>query len=450
MRLPSPSPRPSPARWPSPASLLAALRGLLLALSLAGWLSSPAQAQEPIEVLERGHAYEFAQRLTFTLRARAQVEIVEAKVFFQFGAFDPLNNDQPERFQPAREIDVEVVRRLQRGQIPPAQEITYWWRLRDASGNVLETGRESFIYLDRQFDWQSVGTERITVFSYDQPESFARQVLETSEAALDRLARQVGVSIEFPIKVVVYNSREDMRPALVFRGEVFEGQIVTLGTVVAEDIVILLGSDPQLEVTIFHELTHVVLAQATDNPFTAMPAWLNEGLASYNEGEVRSGYDRALASACRSDRLMSVRSLTSSTVGPEQVTLFYAQSRSLVEFLLEEHGREKMLQLLQAIREGNLIDDALEEVYGFHQDGLEALWRGWLGCPTAASGEPTPQVAEPLATPVPPAAEQAPQTRSADDPRVDALRRTLTFIVLASLVGAAAVGALMVLVLVRG
>lgn len=414
--------------------------------------AGPLQAQGPIEVLEQSHEYTFADRLVFRLQARSSSDIVRTRVHFRFGSYETRNSDFPERFQPAPQIDVEVVRHLQRGLIAPAQEIIYWWEIEDAEGHKLETDPRSFLYLDERFDWQQLSEADVSVFYYNQSEAFATQVLQASRAALDRLAREVGVTIEFPIKVVVYNSREDMQRALVFRGETFEGQIITLGSVVAKDIVLLLGSDPGLEVTIFHELTHVVLEQATDNPFVDMPAWLNEGLASYNEGEVRQGYRSAVERACAANTLMSVRSITSSTVGPGNVTLFYAQSLSLVEYLLQEHGREKMLELLEAIKEGNLIDDALQAVYGFDQDGLEARWREWRGCPPAPGAPPAQ--AEPTATPTAeapvqrPAPTEAPPPGPAQADEAAALRRTVTLIAVLASAGALLILGLMAAVVI--
>ncbi len=63
---------------------------------------------------------------------------------------------------------------------------------------------------------------------------------------------------------------------------------------------------------------------------------------------------------------------------PEQAYLSYAQSYSLVEFLIDEYGGEDTLHLLSTFRRGSSYDEALERVYGFDMDGLDVLWRGVL------------------------------------------------------------------------
>jgi hypothetical protein len=199
--------------------------------------------------------------------------------------------------------------------------------------------------------------------------------------SLARLEENVGVELEKPVKIVVYQSKADMQEALTSQGAVYEEQIITLGVVVAPDIVLLLGTQQDVEVTIAHELTHVVVGLATENPYAGIPAWLNEGLAMYNEGELRSGNAQALKKGIRENRLLSVRSLTAPTGNPAEVNLFYGEVHSVVDFLLKTYGKEKMSQLLEVFKEGSLADDALMRVYGFDQDELDAQWRESIGAP---------------------------------------------------------------------
>jgi len=146
-----------------------------------------------------------------------------------------------------------------------------------------------------------------------------------------------------------------------------------------------------VEKTIAHELTHVVVHLATENPYAGLPAWLDEGLAMYNEGELPAGNREALEKAIRENRLISVRSLTAPTGKPEEINLFYGEAYSVVEFLLKTYGKEKMAELLAVFKEGADYDDALMRVYGFDQDGLDARWRESLGLPPRGAVEATPE-----------------------------------------------------------
>jgi len=95
-----------------------------------------------------------------------------------------------------------------------------------------------------------------------------------------------------------------------------------------------------------------------------------------------------------------VRSLSGYTGDPGQVDLFYGEVYSLVGYLLQTYGKEKMEQLLAAIREGLYQEDALQRVYGFGLDELDAQWRVSLGLqPRGASSPAAPATPRPVQRP---------------------------------------------------
>ena len=65
--------------------------------------------------------------------------------------------------------------------------------------------------------------------------------------------------------------------------------------------------------------------------------------------------------------------------------LAYAESRSIVAFLIDTYGPEKMNRLLEAFPRLATIERALEEVYGFDVEGLQPAWRESVGLPPHVS-----------------------------------------------------------------
>ncbi|MBC7240342.1 MAG: hypothetical protein H5T71_09610, partial [Chloroflexi bacterium] len=115
------------------------------------------------------------------------------------------------------------------------------------------------------------------------------------------------------------------------------------------------------------------------------------------EGSLPLDNRRALERAIRDDRLLSIRSMSSYSGQASQVDLFYGQAYSVVDFLLREYGREKMKALLDVFAHGALQEDALQQVYGFGLDELDARWRQSLGLPPRRpSATPTPAAPLPL------------------------------------------------------
>jgi hypothetical protein len=371
------------------------LAPLVLALALLTMVCPLVMAQEGIAVTADTYEYSFSEQIVFRLVAESGSEISEITLFYRFGSAAVTNYVYPE-FDPARQVEAEYAWRLQRGEVPPGSDIEYYWRIEDAAGNTLETEPVTFTYMDDRFTWESLTEGKIILYWYDTDQTFGQGLLNSVVESLARLEENVGVELEKPVKIIVYQSKADMQEAFISQGTIFEEQIITLGTVVAPDTVLLLGTHPDVDITIAHELTHVVVGLAIEDRLNDIPAWLNEGLAMYNEGKLRNSNAQALKKGIRENKLLSVRSLTALTGNPDEINLFYGEVYSVVDFLLKTYGKEKMSELLKVFKEGALTDDALMEVYGFDQDEMDAQWRESIGAPPRGEVEEgiTPEVPE--------------------------------------------------------
>jgi hypothetical protein len=131
----------------------------------------------------------------------------------------------------------------------------------------------------------------------------------------------------------------------------------------------------------------MVTHQITYSPYGyVLPTWLDEGLAMYAEGKPDPYLESVLEKAIEQNNLISVRSLASPfSAIPEEAYLSYGESHSIVAFLIQNYGSEKMLQLLNLFKDGRTYDEALVQVYGFDEDGLDTLWQQYIGVP-----EPSP------------------------------------------------------------
>jgi hypothetical protein len=263
------------------------------------------------------------------------------------------------------------------GGLPPGTIITYWWTIKDASGMVVETVPVEFLFDDTDYSWQGLTDGKVELYWYEGDESFAQELMGRVKEALDYLYQSTGASLERPVCLYIYGNTLDLRRAMIFPQEWTGGVAYpAYGT-------IAIGINPDNlswgKRAISHELTHLVIHQMTLNPYNDLPTWLDEGLAMYSEGEFGENFKEHLDRAIAEDRLISVQSLSSPfSALTEQSYLSYAQSYSLVEFLISTYGSDKMLELLRTFREGSGYDAALEKVYGFDMDGLDILWRQHL------------------------------------------------------------------------
>jgi hypothetical protein len=179
-----------------------------------------------------------------------------------------------------------------------------------------------------------------------------------------------------------------MRPALQRRSESYESRVITAGVRVATNTVLVLGN-VSFD-TLRHELTHVVTAEAGESALGTLPAWLDEGTAVYSQ-EDPGGFESAVEAAFSRGNVLSVREISAYPGDPNKVDLFYGEGWSLVSYLVDTYGEEKFAELFATVKGGKRIESALEEVYGFGQDGLEDEWREANDLPPRETPEEEPE-----------------------------------------------------------
>jgi len=391
------------------------MKRLLVLLGLAvlflGTVVSPAaSAQSGIEVTATDVVNSFPQEVVFRLSAHSEATIEEVTLHYQILPDGVMAYGRPD-LTPAERVQVEFHLKANdppRSYLAPGAEIDYFWEVEDGAGNKLTTEPATFVYEDIRFSWESVSEGNVSVYWYDGSRSSAESSLEVARETLDEMAALLGATVDYPVKIWVYDSYEDMLPALVRRSEAHAQRVVVAGMRVSSDTVLLQGEGAGD--TLRHELTHIVTHVAGEGPYGSLPTWLDEGTAMYGQSEPGEGYTSALDRAVERDSLLSVRSMTSPTGDASKVGLFYGQAWSLVDFLIGTYGSAKFAELYAVFKEGSTVDKALLKVYGFDQGGLEDAWRASLDLPPREG--PTP-AAEQESEVQPTPAEQAGEAEEA-------------------------------------
>jgi hypothetical protein len=359
------------------------------------WLLSPSlvAAEAGITVTASHVAVNFPSQAVFTVEAESDVNIVDVRLYYQV---DKMNyaeviSEGWADFTPASKVEANWTWDMTNASLPPGAEVTYWWMIKNADGNEVETSPEIMHFDDNRYTWQSLtgavpqGGE-LTLFWYTGSDSFARELMDACQEGLARLTQDIGTYSERPIKIYIYASDSDLKGAMISSNEWSGGVAFTDFGIIAISI-----SPSELDWgkgALVHELTHLIVRQATFSPYGQLPIWLDEGLATYNEGELDPVLRSRLEEAISKNELISVRSLCSPfSAYSEKAYLSYAESYTLVEYLLDNYGQGKMLDLLALLKQGNTYDEALTKVYGFDIDGLDAVWRATLTSPTVIASE---------------------------------------------------------------
>ena len=361
------------------ASIIALLVCLLLVFLSPGLV----QANSGLAILNNSAQVEFPTNLSFNLSVESDANITDIRLHYTVDqmSFTQVTSEVYIEFEPATSVDANWTWDMRRtGGLPPGSSVDYWWTVDDANGDIIKTVPIQVQFDDNRYPWRSVTESKVTIYWYEGGESFAQELMAAAQQALARLATDTGVELDKMVKIYIYASNRDLLGSMIYPQEWTGGVAFTRHGIIA--IGITLNNLHWGKRAIAHELAHVVITQVTYNPYGDLPTWLDEGLAMYAEGELEPEYVSYLNRAVAEESLLSVRSLSSPfSAYAEESYLSYAQSYSLVDFLVGSYGQDKILELLKTFKQGSSYDGALGKVYGFDMDGLDSRWRDYVTMP---------------------------------------------------------------------
>jgi hypothetical protein len=365
------------------APALKALAGAaLLALALLPFAPSqaPTFAASGISLSTSVQAT-FPSSIAFNVKAQGTANITQLRIHYTVERqnFASVVSEGWAQFTPATSVTTQWVWDMRKSPQPPGTKIDYWWTARDATGATAQTDRATVSFDDSRYTWQSITTGPVTLLWYSGSRSFADSLMGAAQQGLQRIEGDVGAMPQGSVRVYIYGSVQDLLGAQLFPPQ-WEGGVTFPGY----DAIAIGVATNQLSfglTAVPHELTHWIVGQVTFNDYGAgLPTWLDEGLATYGEGQLNQNYALALTNAIDNGQLISVRSLS----GPfsavaAQAYISYGEANSIVTFMITKYGKDKMVQLLHVFQQGAGYDDALKQVYGCDQDGLDSAWRQSLG-----------------------------------------------------------------------
>jgi hypothetical protein len=135
-----------------------------------------------------------------------------------------------------------------------------------------------------------------------------------------------------------------------------------------------------LRSTLKHELCHLILHR--DISSENLPRWFDEGVCQWASGGiaelVSDESDKALAKAVMSDSLIGLNRLERFPADERSLTLAYEESKSVVEYIAAEYGREGILSIVENMREGDSVNGALQKGLSINLFELEKNWSAYL------------------------------------------------------------------------
>ena len=271
----------------------------------------------------------------------------------------------------------EVAEAVQKLGIEPFTKITYWWQIDFADSEIYFTDPAFFVYEDNRFNWQSLDNTNVTAHWVEGDITRGQDILNLANDSVTRIQRDLALPAPDPVNLYIYPSTGQLQSSMRMGGATWIGghSHPEFGAVLLAAPVGIEGQI-SLERDIPHELVHILLYQRMGDQYHNLPTWLNEGLATLQEGVPNPAYIFELDRAARENALLSMNSLCASfPISEEDALLAYAQSASFTQYLLDIYGVGGISLLLDAYQEGTSCEGGVQRVYQRPISQLESEWR---------------------------------------------------------------------------
>jgi hypothetical protein len=218
------------------------------------------------------------------------------------------------------------------------------------------------------------------VVEYDsRDEREARLVAEVAAETLPNLKSLFGPNPVRPIRIVIADSMDAFHDTV--RSDV--PGWATGVAVASRNLVVLkprrlsYRRGTSLGQTVRHELTHVVVG--TNYAMGRLPRWLNEGIAMWQADEPTFRGDFNLAASVLFGRLVPMDELDREfrNARNDIAAICYGESRSLVDFIITEHGEAALVRILEESRTAT-AEQAFISALGRPAGQLYREWRQWM------------------------------------------------------------------------
>ncbi|MFA5275954.1 MAG: peptidase MA family metallohydrolase, partial [Candidatus Omnitrophota bacterium] len=143
------------------------------------------------------------------------------------------------------------------------------------------------------------------------------------------------------------------------------------------------GEEGFFETVLPHEMGHIIFRELVGFSNAAIPMWLDEGVAMYQERDRGLNSKGYLRQAMREGNFMNIFELSVYNLGSsadrKKVEIYYIESLSMVAYLIREFGREKFVLFCQNLRDKQNLQRAVAASYNFPSlKELDTAWREYI------------------------------------------------------------------------
>jgi hypothetical protein len=351
-----------------------------LLASPARALLTPIGAAAPVTVSASTATPHFPQNIAFHLEAGAASGEITAVNLLYHAANTPVTKRVRVPAERGQRISLDYALDTQADFLPPGLDIEYRWAFTLSDGTQYRTDPATLFYMDDQQQWKKKTSGQITLWWYSGDDAFGQDAIDTATRATERLKKTFNVTGDRPIRILIYSNARDLRVALPPNSAEWIGGGATtdLGIIHAA---IAPGQSAASEIRriLPHEMSHMIVYQASLNPYNHPPLWLDEGLAVHNQETPDVRFRPLVRDAADTGKLIPVRALDSPfPFNADQALLSYAESESIVNFIINAYGNKYIGALVSAFKDGLSYDQVVQTVLKESIEDLDKEWKASL------------------------------------------------------------------------
>ncbi len=283
------------------------------------------------------------------------------------------------------------------GQSAPNTQFDYQFRATNSDGGTSLGPVAEGIVEDTRFDWQTLTKGNVTIHWYSGDQAFANSAADAANAAIDKAATSLGVTIDKPFDMLVYDTEEAMRSAVSPGRENVQAEAHPDIDTIFAWLPSNQAADRYNQTVIAHELTHLVFHHAVDNPYHGVPRWLDEGVAVYESEGYTSQWHSYVGAAVDDQSLIPLDGIAGLFPSVQSgFYLAYGESVAAVDFFIRTYGEPKLWELVNSYANGVSDDEAFTAATGAGVDAFNAAWFQSLGLTPPAPAGPQPGAPGPV------------------------------------------------------
>ncbi len=230
-------------------------------------------------------------------------------------------------------------------------------------------------FLNNLYAETGVLQTREVLVIFEKPiENIAKELAEVYPSVKTEIIGALKWKVDFKPEIILVKDKDALKRIV--------GNNVIVAFAVPERNLIVLDTSRvytkpfTLEATLKHELCHILLHHNIDRE--NLPRWLDEGVCQWTSGGIAelmaSEENRALEKAAMSDMVISIMNLSRFPQEEKSLLLAYEESKSIVEYIVNNYSEQGILQVLEYLKEGYSIDDSIQKSLSVSTSELEMKW----------------------------------------------------------------------------